>query len=344
VSPARGTLRDVCAALRVAHAARRPIALAVVHATEGSTYRKAGALIALDPDGTQHGTLSGGCLEPELRRAAARALAERSAVALDLDTRGDNDDLLGSGSGCRGRMQVLVLPLDGADDDHFVDALASLEHGESDALLALVVDGPAAGAVVLRAGARLARRAPVAWGTLLADLAAHGPQCLRIAHGDAIGLVRVLCLRPPRRLLVFGAGPEAPPLARFARELGWRVEIADHRPALLDAARLAADRLHLGRGASVLAALAGARLDAAVVMTHGLEADLQALQALARHAVPHVALLGPPARRDALLARLDAATCAALGTRLQAPAGLALGGEGPEAIALSIVAGLPLRE
>ncbi len=344
MSPARGTLRDVCAALRAARAARRSIALAVVHATEGSTYRKAGALIALDADGTQHGTLSGGCLEPELGRAAARALAARVAVALDLDTRGEDDDLLGSGSGCRGRMQVLVLPLDGAADDTLVDALAGLEHGEGDALLALVVDGPAAGAVLLRAGARLACRAPEAWDMLLRDITARGPQCTRITHGETIGLVRVLRLRPPRRLLAFGAGPEAPALARFARELGWRVEIADHRPALLDAAHLAADRLHHGRGAAVLAALADARLDAAVVMTHSVDADLQALQALATHAVPHVALLGPPARRDALLARLDASTCAALGTRLQAPAGLALGGEGPEAIALSIVAGLPLRE
>lgn len=344
MSPARGTLRDVCTALRAAHVGRRAVALAVVHATEGSTYRKAGALIALDPDGTQHGTLSGGCLEPELLRAAERAFAGRTAVALDLDTRRDDDDLLGSGSGCAGRMQVMVLPLDAGVDGPLVESLADLEHAETDASLALLVDGPAAGALVLRQGTRVAARAPAPWSAVLGELAAHEPGRYPVARDATVGVVRVLRLRPPRRLLLVGAGPEAPPLSRFARELGWRVEIADHRPALLDASRLAADRLHRGRAADVLAGLAGARLDAVVVMTHSLEADLHALQVLAGHAVPHVALLGPPARRDALLARLDPATCAALRPRLQAPAGLALGGEGPEAIALSITAGLPLRE
>jgi xanthine dehydrogenase accessory factor len=53
-----------------------------------------------------------------------------------------------------------------------------------------------------------------------------------------------------------------------------------------------------------------------------------------------VGLLGPPARRDELLARLDASERDALRARLRAPLGLPLGGEGPEAIALAIAAEL----
>jgi xanthine dehydrogenase accessory factor len=50
--------------------------------------------------------------------------------------------------------------------------------------------------------------------------------------------------------------------------------------------------------------------------------------------------LGPPARREELLAQLDADGRRALEPRLHGPAGLDLGGEGAEAIALSIAADL----
>jgi xanthine/CO dehydrogenase XdhC/CoxF family maturation factor len=38
--------------------------------------------------------------------------------------------------------------------------------------------------------------------------------------------------------MVFGAGFDALPLARFAKELGWRVTVIDHRAAFANAERL----------------------------------------------------------------------------------------------------------
>ncbi|MCC5869930.1 MAG: XdhC family protein, partial [Gammaproteobacteria bacterium] len=49
-------------------------------------------------------------------------------------------------------------------------------------------------------------------------------------------------------------------------------------------------------------------------------------------------MLGPSARRERLLADLGDAGAARLADRLQAPVGLDLGGEGPAAIALSVIA------
>jgi xanthine dehydrogenase accessory factor len=89
-----------------------------------------------------------------------------------------------------------------------------------------------------------------------------------------------------------------------------------------------------------LAELAVEPIDAAVVMTHLAEHDLEALRVLAARQVGYLGLLGPPARRDELLARLTDAERSALAGRLHAPVGLPLGGEGPEAIALAIAAEL----
>ena len=68
-----GGLRAILRALRAPLAA--PVVLAVVVATEGSTYRKAGALILLPQRGQRIGWLSGGCLEAELEHAASEASA-----------------------------------------------------------------------------------------------------------------------------------------------------------------------------------------------------------------------------------------------------------------------------
>jgi xanthine dehydrogenase accessory factor len=148
-------------------------------------------------------------------------------------------------------------------------------------------------------------------------------------------------LRPPLQVLLLGAGPEAPPLLSIGATLGWYCCVADHREGLLEPGRIGApDRVLPARPAAALQRLVAERFDAALVMTHVADSDLEALHALADAEVPYVGLLGPASRRDELLARLEARERAALQHRLHAPVGLPLGGEGPEAIALAIAAEL----
>jgi xanthine dehydrogenase accessory factor len=215
------------------------------------------------------------------------------------DTRSDDDLVFGSGSGCRGRMRVVALPVGPAESSPLFDAVLAAHDERRPARLALGVLAP------------------------------------------GLGLSIELTVRPPPLLLLLGAGPEAAPLVAIARTLGWHVWIADHRTALLEDARLqAADRVIASRPAAALADLADTPLDAAIVMTHTFEGDFAALEALAARDVPYVGLLGPKLRRDELLARLTDAERAALDGRLRAPVGMKLGGEGPEAIVLGIVAEL----
>jgi len=296
---ALGGQRAVIEAARDLRAARRAFALAIVVESEGSTYRKPGALALVAEGGARVGVISGGCLETaldDLAREALGAGAPRDAV---FDTRSDDDLVFGSGSGCRGRMRVIALPVTPQQPCAALDSIV----------------------------AGLAASRPV---TL--DLAALAPMLFEAGQ---------VSIRPPPRLLLLGAGPEAPPLLRIARTLGWYAWVADHRDGLLESDRMGeADRILHGRPAAALAEISHEPLDAAVVMTHLAEHDLEALRALSARAVSYVGLLGPRARRDELLARLGEEERSALGARLHAPVGLPLGGEGPEAIALAIAADL----
>lgn len=130
-------------------------------------------------------------------------------------------------------------------------------------------------------------------------------------------------LRPPKRLIVFGSGPEVAPLKSFAEGLGWAFLAYTHPDELGD--DFQADNA-----------------TAAVVMTHKIGRDLSALHRLLPLGLPYIGLMGAKRRHQKVLTLLADLYAAGLPdhwlSRLHAPAGLDLGGESPEEIAFSILA------
>jgi xanthine/CO dehydrogenase XdhC/CoxF family maturation factor len=179
-------------------------------------------------------------------------------------------------------------------------------------------------------------------------------------------------------LSIFGAGDDAQPLLRMAKELGWFVSIADGRSNLPTRDRFPlADELRVfsvedlpGKPGGPPPALGALKpQDAAAVMTHSFDQDARILASLLALDAPlhYVGVLGPQRRTRELLAEaarllnlpadptsaVDAQVERWLG-ELHAPMGLDLGGESPEDIAFSVLAeiqkslagatALPLRE
>src|SRR5262245_48478155 len=92
----------------------RPVAWCRLVETRGSTPQKAGAAMLVYQDGSQAGTLGGGCVEAEVKRRALAileraVLGERRPAVADFQL--DNDYGWDDGLICGGRMQVLIQPL-----------------------------------------------------------------------------------------------------------------------------------------------------------------------------------------------------------------------------------------
>lgn len=313
--PASGGRRALVERTLAAIAAGERGVLGLVVATEGSTYAKAGAALLFGDDDLRRGWISGGCLEPGLEREAAQVGESGLARLVELDTRSDADLFFGSRIGCRGLLRVALLPLAQLAAIAPVLAAWTTRHHALDLAI-----GPAS------ADARcdgVQAQAALAWQPDTA-LAPNGWPL----HWPAAP-----------RLLLFGAGPETPVLLPWLQQLGWYVDLVERRPRWRHEAAKA-DRHVEATPAALPAGVAASGHDAALVMHHDFELDRDALEALADTDVPFVGLLGPPARRDDLLALLDAAQRERLQPRLRAPVGLDLGGRGPEAIALAIVAQL----
>ncbi len=303
-------MMDLQAFFEQERSAGADLVIAIIVATEGSTYRKPGAFMLLSSSGRRAGLLSGGCLEGDLHEHALKMLADdRRCMMHRYDNRSSDDPIWGLGLGCEGSMTIFLLRCSTGDS---YEPLTFIFNGlTKNEAVELMID--------LRDGA-----------FITPDSATSAP----VSSVDHF----LLKITPPLRLLICGAGPDAEPLFDFAHRLGWKVTLLDHRPAYAV--------MHRFSGAEVVKqieldewvkGLDLQRYSAAVVMSHHLGADAQYLRGLARSTIPYVGLLGPPARRERLLA--DVGPLAAdLATRLRAPVGLNLGGRTPEAIALSIVA------
>jgi xanthine dehydrogenase accessory factor len=123
-------------------------------------------------------------------------------------------------------------------------------------------------------------------------------------------------IMPPVQLLVIGDGPDSGALRSFSQTLGWKL-------VQLESATELADSYD--------------ERTAAIVKTHNYGRDCAALRALLPLGLRYIGLLGPRRRRDQLLGDiLD--TGIEITGNIFGPAGLDLGGDSPEAIALSIIA------
>jgi xanthine/CO dehydrogenase XdhC/CoxF family maturation factor len=313
--------------------------LATVLRTEGSTYRKAGATALIDAGGRASGMLSGGCLEADLHERAVRALARGRSERIWYDTRASQDPVWGIGSGCEGAMDIWLQP---QSPQTGFPALAYLEQCLADevtARLATVVGGAATRAE-LGTQAFFGEEAanPLA-ACLAATFTESGSDQLRwVRFEDRALEVFVGTLALPPRLLVCGAGLDAIPVHDFAAALGWHVTVFDHRPAYADAAQFPlASRVLCARAEDIARRLDPAAFDAAIIMSHHLNADIAYLRALAAQPPRYIGLLGPATRRQRLLAEAGSAA-QRIASRIHGPAGLDIGAGTPEAIALAIVA------
>jgi xanthine dehydrogenase accessory factor len=324
-----------------ARESNEPVVLATVVRTGGSTYAKPGAQMLIASDGEYAGLLSGGCLEGDLREHARAVAASGTARIVSYDLRSTTDQLFGLGAGCEGAMDILLARLGPEDGWQPLPHLADARHAGRSTRLAFVIASGEAGiptGLTFPLGSAAAAAAPADPRVRdLADAVAgvKPPTTLRPPRLDVELFVAEFA--PPPCVLLLGGGPDARPVATLGEFLGWHVTVVDHRAAYLAPGRFpGATRLVESPAAGLSAAVDLSAFAAAVVMSHHLDSDRLYLQALASSPVPYVGLLGPPARRERLLADLGADT-EKLRSRLRAPVGLDIGGRTPEAIALSIV-------
>ena len=328
-------------------AAGRRAAMATVVRIAGSAYRRPGAKLLVEEGGATRGGVSGGCLEADVREIAMAVMRDGTPRLRHYETGADDRTVWGLGLGCNGSVDIFIQSVTSGDTLKVVRHVRTLLAGDAPFAVSTVICGPSAAlgrTLVAGVGAlagstetrgldrEIARRAD-------ALLAAGESKCCDIEPtGDdiePIGFFTEVHVPPPR-LVICGAGDDAMPLAAGASRIGYRVTVVDHRPAYLSRERFPDAERSDRRPDDGLEGLPLGPQTHVVVMTHSFAHDREWVRRLLRTDIPYIGLLGPRARRDEILEQIGAT-----GTdRLFAPVGLDLGADGPEQVAVSILAEL----
>jgi xanthine dehydrogenase accessory factor len=336
-------MRDVLQDLEAAIRKQQAVVYTALVETRGSTPQKPGATMLVFPDGSQTGTLGGGCVEAEVKRRSLFLLndGQPEIVTFHLDdSYGWDDGLI-----CGGRMKMLVDPVRSGEDAAYYQTLAS-RAGEGQGFTeAIVLDPEVSGGssadrwVIDEDGKVVAHRAK---GGQPADLLLNVKPLSQRPRPYVAAGVSYLPRLHRNRLVIVGAGHVGQKVAELAHEADFDVWVVDDREQYCNTARFPfAKRLLLGPLDESLKELPVDEQTFCIIVTRGHHHDEEALSLLARRPARFLGMIG--SRRkirlifDDLLregiSRHDL-------RRVHAPLGLEIGSQTVPEIAVSIVAEL----
>jgi xanthine dehydrogenase accessory factor len=328
-------------------------ALASVVGTSASAPRAPGAVLALHPDGTVLGSVSGGCVEGAVVEVATEVLDTGVPRRVHY---GISDEVAFSvGLTCGGTIEVFVRPVTPAVLD--LTALRARVEAGDPVAVATVVEHPderLAGTTLVVAPDRVegttgsdrldhavteAARGMLSQGTT--GLLHVGPDGERRLD-DVTVFVHAFAPRP--RMLVFGAIDFAAACASIGRFLGHHVTVVDARARFATEARFPdADEVVVEWPHRYLAAEHEAgRIDdrtVVCVLTHDPKFDVPVLEVAVRTPAAYIGVMGSRRTHADRVARLrEAGLTDDDLARLRSPIGLDLGGRTPQETAVSIAA------
>ena len=343
-------LREILKAVDGVRKDTQKAALATIVKTKGSTYRRPGARMLMKADGEMLGSISGGCLEGDVFEHAKKVMNTGEPIVLTYDTSSDDDVVWGLGLGCNGVVQVLVEPLQEKPD--YLTFLSQCIEPQHRGVLATVFR--VEGGIQTKVGSRLSvaengvsgmNENPALRSAIVADAQAairNGLSLIKeyeLQDGKAEVFIEVI--QSPLPLVIFGAGHDAIPVVRLAKELGWNVTVIDGRPAFATKERFPqADNVVLSNPEDVHKNISIDPRGAAIIMTHNYNHDVTILRQILSLPLRYLGVLGPKKRTQKTLEDLRKEGIGPSEDGLNhvySPVGIDIGAETPEEIALAIV-------
>lgn len=290
-------------------------ALATVVALEGSSYRRPGVCMLLLENGEMTGAVSGGCVEKEIFRQTESVFKSQTPRMMTYDGR--------YRLGCEGILYILIEPF--IPDDTFLSSfwdVVRLRQQFAVSSYYSKVEGT-----------------DHQFGSCLQfqdDLFPLRPGFTPGPDKEVLSQV----MNPCFKLLIVGAEHDAVQLCAFAALTGWEVVVIAPPTEEKNSTDFPGAREFYALLPEDLPVSDIDQQTAVVIMTHNYARDLQFLIRIKNVEPVYVGLLGPAKRREKLLAEiLERVPDIPLEffDRLHGPAGLNIGAETPQEIALAIL-------
>lgn len=326
-------------------------ALATVVHVEGSSYRRQGARMLITDDGMLTGAISGGCLEGDALRKALLVMQQQKPMLATYDTTDEDDAKLGIGLGCNGVISILIEPINKKDANNSIELLKTFLSKRQTAVLVTLFSldkktlQPGTCLILTQDGNIKSTISDKALNdALIAEaqeaLILRTPQIKSFNVEEPLtGFIEIL--EPAVSLVIFGAGNDSIPLVQISHVLGWKTTVADGRPNYATRERFPlADSVIVTKADAFLTQVDLDERTVVVLFTHNYNYDLSVLKQLIPIDVRYVGVLGPKKKLYRMLddlkekgERIDEENT----KNIFGPAGLDIGAETSDEIALSII-------
>jgi xanthine/CO dehydrogenase XdhC/CoxF family maturation factor len=317
--------------LNALDSARGESVLATIIRVDGSAYRKEGTMMLFQEGGSKVGVLSGGCLEEDLYERIIQLPDECSSQLYSYDMSSEDDLSWGQGAGCNGVLHVLLERIDSRLQLMLFKVKNTLQQGRAVTIVKTLDSMNQVTACLFLTESEV-------FGDWKNDLTAHQRQhFLNVAKTafmkNGEGSYFIQRLEPKPRLILFGAGKDTVPIAKLASSVGFTVIVSDWRPSLCNRVFFPkADEWIVGFPEEALGELSFRKTDTIVIATHHFQHDRLLLNGLFKAKVGYIGLLGSKKRTEKLLQGKVPPD------HFFSPVGLPIGAEGPEEIAVSVIA------
>jgi len=321
--------------------AGKRFALAVVMKDAGSTPRKAGTKAIIDDEESIWGTIGGGLLESDARKAAMAAIELREATIFDFKFAGtsaaENLPI------CGGNMRILIEPLSDRLRDSYHAIIEALNDRTRSVFVRHVVADEKRGRIGIVT--HFYRGKPAGGDDTESIAIAKAASSGEAQHYFIENYCEALAepIIPPPRLLISGGGHVGQALARAAQLAGFEVVVVDDREEFSDPS-LFGDGIQCRRGAfrDVLFEFPIDEDTYIALVGRGHIVDSKALLSCLNSPAAYIGMMG--SRRKVALVKkefIDGKLIDEEGwKKIHAPIGLDIGAETVPEIAASIVAEL----
>ncbi|RST61562.1 XdhC family protein [Siminovitchia terrae] len=323
-------------------------ALATVVRVYGSAYRREGAKMLIDENENRVGMVSGGCLETDVAEVAKQVISSGVPTLKTYDM--DEDLVWGLGLGCPGTVDIYIEPIPQHEDPAF-DLWLSTIKDEQPCVLATILQEGGSGARVFipKKGAPVgafsdsivqAKAITIAHQKMNEKNPKSFSQPFAEENGNELDIF-IEVYTPPSNLVIFGAGHDAIPVAKYAVSLGWKTTVVDPRPFYNSEERFPGAERLLSDTSKFKEEVKVSSHTYVIVMNHHIDRDRETLKFVMPSPAPYIGILGPRKRRVRMLEAIREEGVQFTEKQLQrmhSPIGLDIGSETPEEIAISIMA------
>jgi xanthine dehydrogenase accessory factor len=339
-------MRDLLPQLLEIAAGKRDAVYCRLVETRGSTPQKPGATMLIYPDGSQAGTLGGGCVEAEVKRKALGILNSGTGDGEIALFQLDNDYGWDDGLICGGRMHILMQPVQTTAVREYLIQLTELIVQSPGFVEVIVFDQQnefePATLILFDEQAQQIASLGVTDGTPVESISAMVSPLTDRPKAIAQDGIAILPVLEQCRLLIVGGGHIGKAVADLAYDLDFDVWVQDDRESIISEDRFPRATKRLA--GSVDQVLPGLSIDKdtyCLIVTRGHNHDEEALYYLAPRGARYIGMIGSKRKIRMIFDDLRTQGISAEDLeQVHAPVGVEIGSQTVAEIAISICAEL----